>query len=131
MIAAALGFLTGGSATRLAATLLAGALLGGWGAHQVTAWAYRSQQLKTAERAAKDLARAVEQQDRAVAAYIESRGNAETIYKTITRRVDKIVERPVYRNVCLDADGLQQLRAAIAGRAAPEPGPAPALPAAD
>ena len=35
MIGAALSFVTGGSATRLTATLLAGALLGGWGMHQV------------------------------------------------------------------------------------------------
>ena len=35
MIAAALGWFTGGSATRLAATLLAGVLLGGTLAHQV------------------------------------------------------------------------------------------------
>lgn len=30
-------------------------------------------------------------------------------------QVQKIVEKPVYRNVCLDADGLRELNAAIDG----------------
>ena len=128
MIATALSFLTGGSATRLAATLLAGALAGGYGAHQVTSWAYESKALKTQQRAARDLARAVEQQDRAVAEFTKDQQHARIEYRTITRKVDKIVERPVYRNVCLDADGMRQLSAAIAGRATPEPEPARPVP---
>lgn len=33
--------------------------------------------------------------------------------RTITVEVDKIIDRPVYRNVCLDTDGLQLINAAI------------------
>jgi hypothetical protein len=53
------------------------------------------------------------------------KGNAKArvVYRTITREVDKIVERPVYRNVCLDDDGLRRANAALAeaGAAAAEP----------
>lgn len=38
--------------------------------------------------------------------------------KTITKEVDKIVDRPVYRSVCLDADGLRLARCAILGKSA-------------
>jgi hypothetical protein len=129
MIRTALGFITGGSFTRLGATLLIGFSAGAWGAHWVTSAAYRLERTKITERASKDLARAVEQQDRAITDYLKDQDRARTEYRTITRLVDKIVERPVYRNVCLDDDGMQQLRAAIAGRA-DQPGPATAVPAA-
>ena len=37
------------------------------------------------------------------------------VYRTITKQVDKVVERPVYRNICLDDSGLRCLDAAIRG----------------
>jgi hypothetical protein len=43
---------------------------------------------------------------------------AKVIYRTITKTVDRIVERPVYRSVCLDDDGLRAANDAIAGEAA-------------
>ena len=46
------------------------------------------------------------------------REKAKVIYRTITKEVDRVVERPVYRNVCLDADGLRLARCAIAGTGA-------------
>ena len=130
MIRAALGFVAGGSFTRLGATLLIGAAAGAWGAHWVTSAAYKLDRAKATERASRDLARAVEQQDRAITDYLKDQDRARIEYRTITRRVDKIVERPVYLQRCLDDDGLRQLQDAIAGRASAEPGPAPAVPAA-
>ncbi|MGH7260147.1 MAG: hypothetical protein ACREI9_05630 [Nitrospiraceae bacterium] len=43
--------------------------------------------------------------------------NAETkvVFREITKTVDRIVERPTYRNVCLDDDGLRAVNAALAG----------------
>ena len=59
------------------------------------------------------------------------REKAKVIYRTITKEVDKIVERPVYRSVCLDTDGLRLARCAIRGQDASackpdKPVPAPA-----
>lgn len=50
------------------------------------------------------------------------------VYQTITETVDRIVERPVYRNVCLDTSGLRALADAIHGRADDPGQPAPAVP---
>lgn len=129
MIGAALGFLTGGSAARLVATLLVGVAAGSWGAWQVQNWRQNTIELRRIERAAKDTARNVEIQDRAAGTYIREQANARPIYERITVEVDRIVERPVYRDQCFDADGLRQLGAAIAGRDA-EPSAGQPLPAA-
>ncbi|HEX7873044.1 MAG TPA: hypothetical protein VF475_09045 [Sphingobium sp.] len=38
----------------------------------------------------------------------------ETIVREITREVPKIIDRPVYRNVCIDADGVRLIERAVA-----------------
>lgn len=61
----------------------------------------------------------------------EDRGKARIVYRSITKEVDRIVERPVYRNVCLDAAGLRIARCAIRGESALECNPdEPVRPAA-
>ena len=47
-----------------------------------------------------------------------SREKERVVFKTITRSVDRLVDRPVYRNVCLDDDGLRLARCAIRGEGA-------------
>lgn len=37
----------------------------------------------------------------------------ETVVREITREVPKIIDRPVYRNVCVDADGVRLLDRAV------------------
>lgn len=46
----------------------------------------------------------------------QSNADAKIVYRTITKTVDKIVERPVYRNVCLDDDGLRAANDALSGK---------------
>lgn len=47
---------------------------------------------------------------------LEKAKNERTVeYRTLTQQVDKVVVRPVYRNVCLDADGLRIANTALAG----------------
>ena len=130
MIAAALGFVTGGSATRLAATLLAGVALGGWAGWQVQDWRQGRIDAQRIERQARDTLRSIERGQQAADTYTTGESNAQPARKEIVRTVEKIVTRPVYRNVCLDADGLQQLRAAIS-TGAPASGAAAALPSAE
>lgn len=51
------------------------------------------------------------------------------VYQTITETVDRIVERPVYRDtVCLQPDGLRALSDAIHGRSSDPGQPSPAVP---
>lgn len=55
------------------------------------------------------------------------KGQRITVQRTITRYRDKIIDRPVYRNACLDDDGRMLINAAIRGA---DPGkPAAAVPA--
>lgn len=58
------------------------------------------------------------------------RGKTEIKYKTLVREVEKVVDRPVYSNVCLDADGLRLANAALAGSTPASRIPADALPPA-
>jgi Tfp pilus assembly major pilin PilA len=59
--------------------------------------------------------------------------NAESkvVYKTITRTVDKYIDRPVYRTECFDADGLRDANAALNGQAAAPPKPDYSMPRPD
>lgn len=36
-------------------------------------------------------------------------------YRTITKTVDRYIDRPIYRNLCLDADGVSSVNAALGG----------------
>ncbi len=61
------------------------------------------------------------------------REKAKVVTETVRVEVDRIVERPVYRNVCIDADGLCLANAAISGKSAdtckPDKSLSPAQPA--
>lgn len=57
------------------------------------------------------------------------RGKTKVVFRTITQTVDKIVERAVYRNVCLDDDGLRNANAALLGKSADPAKPDGGMPA--
>lgn len=44
------------------------------------------------------------------------RVKTEIVYRTITKQVDKIIDRPIYRDRCFDDDGLRLANAALAGK---------------
>lgn len=46
---------------------------------------------------------------------------AKVVYRKITQEVERVVEKPVYRNVCLDDSGLSVARAAIRGEIPDKP----------
>lgn len=71
----------------------------------------------------KTIGRAQEQDAAAAVANVQR----ETIVREITREVPKIIDRPVYRNVCVDADGVRLIERAVEaanGRGAPGGGTA-------
>jgi len=57
------------------------------------------------------------------------RAKNHVVYQTITREVDRLVDRPVYRADCFDADGLRLANAALAGQAASTAAAPSAVPA--
>lgn len=47
------------------------------------------------------------------------REKVRTVYRTITEEIERVVEKPVYRDMCLDDDGLRLANAALAGALIP------------
>lgn len=132
MIGAALGWITGGSATRLTATLLAGAVAASVATWRVQEWRHTHLQARRAEEQARELLRQVERRDAATADHTAKEDHAEQIHTQIIERVRVINARPGGAVQCLDADGLRELGHAIdnGAPAAPAAGTGPALPAA-
>ena len=66
----------------------------------------------------------------AAVAFEGDRVRIETEFRDVIREVDRVIEKPVYRNVCLDPDGLSVIGDALA-RAYNDPGePGNAVPKA-
>jgi hypothetical protein len=114
-------------AAALVAAFVAGAMVNGW---RLSA-KYDAERI-TAAKAAKEAYDAkAKQYNEAAQALEAARNEREIVYRTITKQVEKVVERPVYRNQCLDTSGVQLINDALAGRASDPAKPAPDLPAAD
>ena len=69
------------------------------------------------------------QADTASASHEKDKATVRVQFQTIYRDVEHVVEKPVYRNVCLDDDGLRLIASAISGPAPAASEPAPAVPA--
>ena len=114
----------------LAAALISAALAFG-GAWKVQDWRYGSREaarLAGVERANKIIER---QGDGAAVGLETDRTKIHTVFQTIYKDVDHVVEKPVYLNECFDADGLRLITTATrADPAASEPTPAVSGPAA-
>lgn len=65
--------------------------------------------------------------DRAAVGLETDKAALRTEFLTITKEVDRVVEKPVYRNQCFDDDGLRLIATAIAGSSTTSE-PAPAVP---
>lgn len=97
-----------------AASLLAGIAIGFGGAWKAQDWRYgaiESKRLSAAVEAEK--ARDKSSYDASVK-FEKEQARVETVFQTITETVETIVDRPVYRNICIDADGLRAIRDASA-----------------
>lgn len=87
-------------------------------------------QEQAAQKRADDAAEAVRQRlqgqiDASAGAFQSAEYGRQAQVRTIYHESQKIVERPVYRNICIDADGVRLLdRAAQAANGQREPGPA-------
>lgn len=108
------------------ALILIGLYLAGcWSGWRVESWHRDSMEVAAVKKAqAERDAEALRASD--AAKQLEAaRALAATQQQAITKTVDRIVVRPVYTHVCLDADGVRILNAAIAGKA-PDPAGPPA-----
>lgn len=75
-----------------------------------------------------------DEMEKAVAAAVgleAGNAKAKVVYRTITKSVDRYIDRPVYRNVCFDDDGLRDANAALVGAFTPAAKPDQPVPKPD
>lgn len=94
-----------------------------------TGWWLRGLQVKAAtvdqtKAQAQADVRQAERTSTAVQQHAQAKTETEIRYVTVTREVEKLVERPVYLERCMDDDGLRVLNGQILGTNSPGPGPA-------
>lgn len=65
--------------------------------------------------------RQAERTSTAVQKHAQAKTETEIRYVTVTREVEKLVERPVYLQQCLDDDGVRIINAQILGTNTPGP----------
>ena len=88
--------------------------------------------LKKIKESQDEIARIQTQLNTATADLEVAKNERQIVYKTITKRVDRIIDRPIYLNSCIDDDGMRLANAALAGKAASDPSqPDPAVSATD
>ena len=110
-----------------AAVAIVAAVLSAGGAWQVQSWRFDAREKERIEAQA-ELARNNRQAAQSASEGFENdRTKTEIKYRTITRNVEKIVERPIYAQSCFDDGGMHALRSAI-GSASDTGEPADAVP---
>lgn len=106
----------------VAAMLFAAGLGTGW---QTRDWKADSDELASVERQRKLEMRQRDKIDVAATAHEVTRAAAAERERVVVKEVERVVQRPVYRNgVCLDDDGLRIIAADIAARTGGQPAPA-------
>jgi hypothetical protein len=113
-----------------AALFLAGLGLGGWGAWSVQSWRFAADERDRIEAEAQAQREQAARSDLEAADYLKAQAKADAKETTRTREVLRVIEKPVYRLDCLDADGMRILTEAAADSNARR-GLAPALPASE
>lgn len=119
---------------RIYAAIAAAVFLGlssAWIGHTLTAASYQADIIKEQQAAAEAVAAAARQANAQAEELEKARADREIIYRTITKQVDLIVDRPVYRTDCIDDDGLQSINEAITGTPAAASKPDAAVSKAD
>lgn len=99
-----------------------------WVGHKVTAASYQADIIKEQQAAAEAIAAAARQANAQAEELEKARADREIIYRTITKQVDRIVDRPIYRTDCIDDDGLRSINEAITGAPASASKPDAAMP---
>lgn len=112
-----------------AAAALIAAAAGAAGGWQARAWKAGADDLERVRDEQRDTLRRQEAGFGAAGRLEQQRERIRTEIVTVTREVPHVVERPVYRAECWDADGLRLVTQAIGATSDPAQ-PDPALPAA-
>ena len=112
----------------VAAVLFAGGL--GTGV-KLTSDHYKALELAAQKQVVADIKAEVKHENDASQHLEERKDEQRVVYQTITKTVDRIVEKPVYRDLCFDDDGVRAANDALAGPAAAAGKPHPAVSSSD
>lgn len=96
-----------------AAAVAVGLAIGFSGGWLTQGWRWDSAELARQQKMKTDALAQVRQIDKASEGYEVDRAATKTEFTTITKEVERVIEKPVYRNVCFDDDGLRQLERAV------------------
>lgn len=102
-----------------AGILAAGVAIGGTGAWQVQNWRADSAEKQRLEAQAEQRRMREKSAGESATSFEQDRADNEDRTRIVTVTVEKLVERPVYRNICLDDDGLRALNDQIRRAANP------------
>jgi hypothetical protein len=109
-----------------AALLFAG---GAWTGREWCDRGWRASMQEAQQEHTKALLRELEKSNAAAMDLEQARAQRKVVYRTITKEVERLVERPVYQSVCIDDDGVRAINHALRGTPPAEPKPDPAVPA--
>ena len=95
-------------------TAIAAAAIAAAGTWNVQSWRYAAKDKARLEQIKKDEVK-IETTIVAPAAekFEVAKAKIDTKYITITQTVEKIIDRPVYKNICIDADGVNAINSGI------------------
>jgi hypothetical protein len=89
---------------------------GAGSAYKLTADHYSAAAAKEQQDAAEAYQAKAEELNQVSADLERARHDRKVVYRTITQQVERIVTRDVYRNQCVDSDGVSIINAALAGK---------------
>ena len=98
------------------AVLIAAAVLAFAGTWTIQDWRYGAMEAERLQRVAEHARRNERAADQGSAGHEADRARIRTEFITVTKEAERVVEKPVYRNVCLDDDGLRLLARIIDGQ---------------
>ena len=96
----------------VAALAVALGFAGGW---KTQGWRWDAADKQRIELESKERQKQLDRANTASTTFEDKRATNETRYRTVTVTLEKVVDRPVYLQSCLDADGLRILNAQISG----------------
>lgn len=82
-------------------------------AWQIQDWRFEAKEKERLEQMQEAKKMREKQISTASAAYEKKKEVTRVKYVTITQEVEKLVDRPIYKNVCLDADGIKAINEGI------------------
>lgn len=101
------------------ATAILSMALAATGAWQVQNWRYGSKETERLKLVAEQLRQSEKQADSASVGHEVDKSKIKVQFRTITREVTHVIEKPLYSTTCFDSAGLRLVASAVSGQSTP------------